>query len=301
MAYKHISVPDFTTTALAKKRGEDLRPVTVRNARLYSVYTTTGKRGMFVPWWAYTEKWQRIRNEVAAVQTRRPDALATGRTAAFLLGLPVKAPDTLEFAVPHNRGAIRHPGISTRRFKETSSFNRYQVNFHCWGGILAVLSGELELPGLVACMDTILGTWHGDPELTHAQLATQLQKLTSFHKRKQALAALKLARENVGSPKETELRLSIRSDGLPEPEVAPPVYIPELKLEFHPDLAYTKAKLALEYEGNHHFEMTDQYYQDIQRYYLLQNLGWTVIRVTAQHSLRWVNDQIRLHLGIPRT
>lgn len=219
--------------------------------------------------WANCDAWLRTRDAVATVQARRPDASVTGRTAAFLLGLPVRAPRVLEFAVPPHKGIIKHPGVTTNRSTDISSFARFNLKFHSWASIICALGRELQLTELVAVMDAILGPWHGPRELSRSELGSQLRALKRCPGRTKALEAVAMAREKVGSPKETELRLSIVRAGLPEPEVSVPIHIPQLNREIHPDLAYRKAKLALEYEGSHHFEMVNQYYQDVDRYYYL--------------------------------
>ena len=47
------------------------------------------------------------------------------------------------------------------------------------------------------------------------------------------------------------------------------------------DLAYPAAKIAIEYEGDHHRTSKTQWRRDIARIRRLHALGWVVLRVTA--------------------
>jgi very-short-patch-repair endonuclease len=49
----------------------------------------------------------------------------------------------------------------------------------------------------------------------------------------------------------------------------------------HLDLAWPDARVAIEYEGDHHRTDRAQWHYDIRRYDLLAENGWTVIRATA--------------------
>lgn len=300
-----LSVPVPITSSIAQQQNiprSNLQPVTVAGSRFHHVYGGLNQQQILVPQWASKDCfWLNQRDEVAFVQTRREDALATGLTAAYLCGLPATPSHILEFAIPPNRGTIRHNGIVSRRFTDTAQFTRFGINLHSWPGILAGLAQHLNVANLVCIIDAIVGPWRGQPEVPLSQLTQQVASMRSFRGRKKLLHALSLAREQVGSPKETQLRLSIIDAGLPEPDVAFPIYIPDLGFNIHVDLAYKERKLAIEYEGSYHYHNIEQFYRDVDRYFYLQNLGWKVIRVTAKHPFTWVHHHIRLHLGLPTT
>ena len=46
------------------------------------------------------------------------------------------------------------------------------------------------------------------------------------------------------------------------------------------DFAYRRARVALEYEGDHHRDRST-FRRDIQRYNAMREADWTIIRVTA--------------------
>jgi len=91
--------------------------------------------------------------------------------------------------------------------------------------------------------------------------------------------ALPRIRVGVDAPTETRLRLAIVDAGLPEPEIGVEVDTPEGTM--HPDLCYVAARIAFEYEGEHHREDVHQWRYDFVRVRALQSVGWLVIRVNA--------------------
>ncbi|KRE21591.1 hypothetical protein [Agromyces sp. Soil535] len=93
--------------------------------------------------------------------------------------------------------------------------------------------------------------------------------------------ALPLLRPGPLSRRETLLRLRIVRAGLPEPMVGYRVRDPRLApYEPSVDLAYPDQRIAMEYEGDHH-RAPEQFRRDIARYERLQDIGWIVVRVTA--------------------
>jgi hypothetical protein len=65
--------------------------------------------------------------------------------------------------------------------------------------------------------------------------------------------ALALAEFRVGSPMETRLRLLLRTSGLPRPSVNEPVHDQGGQWVHTPDLSWPRWKVALDYDGAHHF------------------------------------------------
>lgn len=96
--------------------------------------------------------------------------------------------------------------------------------------------------------------------------------------------ALPLTRERVESPKETQTRLALCAAGLPEPVVQYEVRANGILIA-RTDLAYPEQRVAIEYEGDGHRIDQAQWRKDIRRQRELEDLGWTVIRLT-EHDLR---------------
>jgi hypothetical protein len=102
---------------------------------------------------------------------------------------------------------------------------------------------------------------------------------------RRARRALALARPRVESPMETRVRLRVVLAGLPEPVVQYDVFDASGRFVARVDLAYPKARVALEYDGDHHRERAT-FQRDAVRLNRLRLLGWTVLRFTSDDVLR---------------
>ncbi|WP_436527813.1 endonuclease domain-containing protein [Actinoplanes sp. HUAS TT8] len=98
-------------------------------------------------------------------------------------------------------------------------------------------------------------------------------------------AVLSLADCRAESPMETRLRLLIHDAGIARPQ-------PQFEVRDHlgrfvarVDLGWPAARVAAEYEGDHHRERT-QFRRDVHRLNALRDAGWTVLRFTANDVLR---------------
>ncbi|CAM3588959.1 DUF559 domain-containing protein [Smaragdicoccus niigatensis] len=81
------------------------------------------------------------------------------------------------------------------------------------------------------------------------------------------------------SPQETRTRLTIVEHGLPRPETQ--IIIRDARHSFvaRCDMGYRQWRVLIEYEGGDH-DNDEQLVLDVERYYLLDQLGWKVLRVT---------------------
>lgn len=100
-----------------------------------------------------------------------------------------------------------------------------------------------------------------------------------------AVAACRLAEPLAESPMETRLRLLLMESGLPRPIAQYRVSDATGRFVGRVDLAYPQARLALEYEGDHHREQ-QTFRRDVARLNALRAAGWTVLRFTADDVLR---------------
>jgi hypothetical protein len=104
--------------------------------------------------------------------------------------------------------------------------------------------------------------------------------------------SLRLVDAGAESPRETWLRLLLIRNGFP-----PPITQFVVRDEFGQviarlDMAWPDLKIAIEYEGDHHRTDRRQFNRDIRRVDALTELGWVVIRVTAEDTegaiIHWV-------------
>ncbi|OJZ75554.1 hypothetical protein BRW65_03095 [Mycobacterium paraffinicum] len=101
---------------------------------------------------------------------------------------------------------------------------------------------------------------------------------------RRARRALTLVDAGAESPRETWLRLLLIEAGYPRPRTQIPVYGEYGELIAVLDMGWEDAKIALEYEGDHHRTDRRQFRRDIARFDALAGLGWTAIRVTAEDT-----------------
>ncbi|MGB6206295.1 MAG: hypothetical protein WBF82_04875, partial [Mycobacterium sp.] len=86
------------------------------------------------------------------------------------------------------------------------------------------------------------------------------------------------------SPRETWLRLLLIRAGFPPPQTQIPVYDEYGQLVAVLDMGWEDIKLAVEYDGDHHWTERRQFNKDISRAEALTDLGWIDVRVTAEDT-----------------
>ena len=91
---------------------------------------------------------------------------------------------------------------------------------------------------------------------------------------------------------ETRARLTLVDAGLPRPVAQFEVRDPGGRLVGRVDLAYPDHLIAIEYEGDHHRDRAT-FRRDIARINALQDLGWPVVRVTADDILLFPAQFVR--------
>lgn len=215
-----------------------------------------------------------------------------GITAARLWGLPIpwtwSPTEPLVVVSPTGRPAVRARGVHGRRL----AANR----LHVWHvgrapvldpvGTLFMCAERLTLEHTLVMADAVLSTsanypgrLPGTPPTTADDLRRRLITWGRFRGCVNVREALELARPGVESPKETVTRLLLHDARLPEPTIQHEVFDGE-RFVARVDLAYPEKKVAIEYEGDGHRTGREQWRRDIQRQRALEDLGWTVIRLT---------------------
>lgn len=240
----------------------------------------------------------------------RPGQLLVGRTAVRWWGMPYPdgwtVDEKLEIAVPQRLSPPRTRGVAGRRLA-ASRVTPWRV-----GGVgvvdpvAAVFSAADRLmgAGAVTLLDALLtgadnypGLRAKRPVQSIAGVETRLREWGRFKGSTTIREALRSARAQVESPKETETRLAIVDAGLPEPLVQFEEY-DERRLVARIDLAYPQWKIAIEYEGDGHRVDKSQWRRDIQRQRELEDRGWIVIRLTQADLNRPLEFLARLRRAI---
>lgn len=101
---------------------------------------------------------------------------------------------------------------------------------------------------------------------------------------RRAQASLDLVDPGAESPRETWLRLLLIRAGFPRPQTQIPVYDEFGLLIARLDMGWKDILVAAEYDGDHHRANQRQFNDDIRRMEALAQLGWLVVRVTAQDT-----------------
>jgi hypothetical protein len=113
----------------------------------------------------------------------------------------------------------------------------------------------------------------------------ELSQLLTTHRRlrgvRTAREALPLLRVGCDSAPETMLRLALLRAGLPEPVLGWVITDGAGGHTVWPDLAYPNYKVAIQYDGAHHFERGRQEL-DIARNEATVRAGWTQVIITAR-------------------
>jgi hypothetical protein len=137
--------------------------------------------------------------------------------------------------------------------------------------------------------------------ITREQLAERVRRWAGQRGARRLRNVLVLAETAVDSPMETRLRLLLLAAGLPRPAVNRPVHADEDGAYLHtPDLSWPAWRVAVDYDGAHHFAVTGpdgdwRRRQDIARQEVLQEHGWVLRIMTATDVLR------RPELAVERT
>ncbi len=129
---------------------------------------------------------------------------------------------------------------------------------------------------------------------------TEVEMLAARHGGRKGIrrvrAALDLVDQGAESPRETALRLLIVRAGLPRPQTQIPVVDEFGQIVARVDMGWRDQKIAVEYDGDHHWTSRRQLADDIRRTELLAELGWTVIRVTAEDTRGTILRRIEVAL-----
>lgn len=225
---------------------------------------------------------------VVGIAQRRvvPGSVICHVTAAELLGLPV--PDRHTWgggAAVHVRvepdakrrsakGLIVHVRSGRPSIRHEGLILDWPVD------VLLDLGGLLSHDELIACVDALGSRRRERLRLPIETIRTEAQALQAPGVRALRAAAAQ-ARDWVDSPQETRTRLMLLRAGYEEPVTNHRVWDSVKRKECYLDLSYPERKIAIEYDGKHHF-MPEQARKDHGKDAALHRGGWTVIRILAE-------------------
>ncbi len=114
-----------------------------------------------------------------------------------------------------------------------------------------------------------------------------VRELAANHRHTRGLRQLEVALDLVDagaqSPKETWLRLLLIDAGFPRPQTQIPILGPDGYPKYFLDMGWEDVMLAVEYDGDQHRTSRPQYVWDTARLEYITAIGWTHIRVLAEH------------------
>lgn len=211
-------------------------------------------------------------------------------TAAELVGLPV--PEAWHPGLPLS--VIRPQGSSPVRRPEVRGhlgLERRGVIF-CFGmpvvdpfATWCDLAAYLDRDAAVIIGDAIAARSSGPDDVRMgrtalARLAEEVRRRSGSRGACRARTALALVREGSRSPMETRARLCFLEAGLPEPELNATID-DDGEWVAIADFVWRRARVIVEYQGDHHRVDKWQWRADIGRLERLRDLGWKVILMTA--------------------
>ncbi len=210
-----------------------------------------------------------------------PEARFSHHTAAELYGAPVIRSRDIHVTVPVSRAVPRRrPGVVTHQRTRSDDVPRsvHGIMVSSPEQTFVDLAAHLSLDDMVVLGDYLVRHWTSTADIER-HLAVSPRATRGIVRAREALA---LVRVGVDSPQETRLRLIIVRHGLPEPTVNPLVYNNAGEWLGQPDLAHLRERVATQVDGDVHRTNRRRWRQDIARDEAFRDVGWTVLRTTAQ-------------------
>jgi len=231
------------------------------------------------------------RSLAAYLLVREQSGVLAGYSAAILLGVEC-APRVAPAEVLVARNTREHPGLSVHygtpsaaEVTECDGCRLTTAERTAWD-----LTRRLPLVEAVVALDALARRGAFIPA---ALLARRAANPGAKHSRR-LTEIVELADPRAESPMETRLRVGLLRAGLPRPEVQHKIEDEHGFVLARVDLAYPTAKLAIEYDGDTHFDRR-RGESDRQRDAELAGHGWLMLRlgpddVGAAQTYRRIDD-----------
>lgn len=230
-----------------------------------------------------------LENRVEAIRLKlSPGHFFSRRTAAAMYGMPIGAGDPLqrvEVGAIKPLRPLRRPEVRGHQVR-AETLERMPVG-PAWlptvEDVWCMLAPVVSKTELLAVADWLVSgpSRHEEPASSLKALRVASRRFKGCAGAPLRQAVLPLVRTGVESPAESRLRLVIVENGLPEPATS--CRVPTHERVFLADLGYPELKIAVEYEGIHHFQhgSLEQARRDVSRARAMQRAGWIVVRATA--------------------
>ena len=221
----------------------------------------------------------------AQLQTKTRHEITAGLTTALSMLTPITV------KCPCIDPALLHTVVSrsTHRYRLKGATCHLWPNIEVTGAVIEVhriqclspeavfaqLGAYLDLLQLIQCLDALMCRNPMMKRTTLARTSRFLSECGTFYGRDRCERAMRLARENTDSPRETELRLILERFGLRMVTVNFPLMTDSGKRWL--DLAIPEYRIGIEYDGHHH---RLQHQEDLERLHDLQSELWTIFVVT---------------------
>lgn len=195
---------------------------------------------------------------------------------------PLIEPPLLHCRIDPGRQRSAGPHVVVHRTSRRPSFTYRGLDLSHPYVVLLELASMLEHDDLVIAVDSLISR---DPPLRGASLEAIWAATDSYEARWGAPAlrkALLDARPNTDSPGETRTRLLLLRAGFPEPVINDPVTDPGTETTRYLDLAFPEYKIGVEYDGDYHRTVKNQWRADQARKDSLASLGWDLRTVNSQ-------------------
>ena len=235
---------------------------------------------------------------LAAALVISPYAVACDRTAAWLHGVDVMDFRELDILPPLETFVLRGHRRTNRPECRGGSRDLSPEDICVVGGVTATtplrtaldLGCTLSRRRALAALDSFMRI-HG---ITHAEMRRLLPRYFRRRGVVQLRQLIPIADGRAESSGESWTRLEILDARLPAPEPQYWVMV-EGRPTYRLDLAYPKARVAVEYDGREFHEGDDQREADAKRRRWLRDQGWTVIVVdkdsfTAEAVNAWLGE-----------
>ncbi|GAA3231933.1 DUF559 domain-containing protein [Oerskovia jenensis] len=231
----------------------------------------------------------------AVALTFRPGDAFSHVTAAALLDLPLPSnhrpaarlhvsstsrmrPREAALLVGHSGLPTKHTFLHRRLPVTLPARTWLDLGSQTGSGGGAILTAD----DLVVLTDAVLAL--RSPPTPRSELERAVDWFVGGRGRRVLQDALAAARTFVDSPMESRVRLLLTASGFPCPVVGADLFA-EDQWVARPDLCWPQARIAIEYDGAHHYASQHQMRSDVARRENMERLGWRVVVLYSQDVL----------------